>query len=205
MAQLTALGEVSRAVSSTLDLDTVLEHDRHPREAARGDRRLHDLRVRSKPRRLPAPREPRSPTPTRRPSWTRSRAPRHPQGSRAGRPSSPDCASRSTSLTSRWRASTKVPCGAPLLAGGLPRPPGGVPLLREEQVIGVLAVLRKTPGDFAPRWCACSMTFATPVGPRDRERTALPARSRTRAGSSRPPAATSRSSWPTCPTSSGRR
>ena len=56
--QLTALGEVGRAVSSTLDLDTVLRHDRHAREPARGDRRLLDLRVRRGGRAVPAPREP---------------------------------------------------------------------------------------------------------------------------------------------------
>ena len=38
---------------------------------------------------------------------------------------------------------------APLLQAGY-RALLGVPLLREEQVIGVLAVSRKTPGDFAP-------------------------------------------------------
>jgi signal transduction histidine kinase len=37
----------------------------------------------------------------------------------------------------------------------------GVPLLREEQVIGVLTVSRKTPGNFAPEIVRVLMTFAT--------------------------------------------
>jgi signal transduction histidine kinase len=37
----------------------------------------------------------------------------------------------------------------------------GVPLLREEQVIGVLAVTRKTPGEFAPEIVQLLSTFAT--------------------------------------------
>ena len=49
---------------------------------------------------------------------------------------------------------------APLLQAGY-RALLGVPLLREEQVIGILAVLRKTPGDFAPEVVRVLMTFAT--------------------------------------------
>src|SRR5262249_54084796 len=37
----------------------------------------------------------------------------------------------------------------------------GVPLLREEHVIGVLAVTRKSPGDFAPEIVQLLSTFAT--------------------------------------------
>ncbi len=48
----------------------------------------------------------------------------------------------------------------PLLQAGY-RALLGVPLLREEQVIGALSVIRKTPGDFAPEVVRVLMTFAT--------------------------------------------
>ena len=46
VGELTALGEVGQAISSTLDLETVLEDDRLPRVAAHRARRRLDLRVR---------------------------------------------------------------------------------------------------------------------------------------------------------------
>jgi signal transduction histidine kinase len=52
------------------------------------------------------------------------------------------------------------PVRAPLLQAGY-RAVLGVPLLHEERVIGVLAVSRKTPGDFAPEVVDVLKTFAT--------------------------------------------
>jgi GAF domain len=78
-----------------------------------------------------------------------------------------------------------------------------IPMLREDELIGGFTVSKKTPGAFAPEVIELLQTFATrPPWP---SRTpGSSARSRTRAGSSRPRAATSPSSWPICRTSSGR-
>ena len=51
--QLTALGEVGQAISSTLDLETVLQDDRHARGAAHRARRRLDLRIRRARRGVP--------------------------------------------------------------------------------------------------------------------------------------------------------
>ena len=59
--ELQALGEVSQALSSTLDLDTVLQHDRRAGQPARRHRRMLRLGVRRGNRgvSLPGHRQPR--------------------------------------------------------------------------------------------------------------------------------------------------
>ena len=95
------------------------------------------------------------------------------------------------------------PIRGPLMQAGY-RAVLTVPLLLEEHVIGALGVSRKTPGEFAPEIVRLLTTFATQSALWPSRTPASSARSRTRADSSRRRATTSRSSWPTCPTSSGR-
>ena len=157
--QLTALGEVGRAVSSTLDLDTVLTRSSPARSSSRG------------------------PTAARSSSTTRPR--RHSGSARAATPTHEEAAvldpiARATPIPKGQGLAGRAallrepvhipdiavegayesPVRAPLLQAGY-RALLGVPLLREEQVIGVLAVIRKTPGDFAPEVVRVLMTFAT--------------------------------------------
>ena len=74
--ELTALGEVSRAVSSTLDLETVLEHDRHSRQSSSPGRTACSIYEYDEATRgVPAAREPTH-DPTSGGSLDASRAPR---------------------------------------------------------------------------------------------------------------------------------
>ena len=81
----------------------------------------------------------------------------------------------------------------------------GVPLLREDHLIGGLTVNKKTPGEFSPEVIDLLKTFAGPVGAWPSRTRGCSGRSGTRAASSRSPTATSPSSWPTCRTSCARR
>jgi signal transduction histidine kinase len=157
--QLTALGEVGRAVSSTLDLDTVLDTIVTRANQLAGtdgcsifeyDEAAEAFRLRAS--RYADPREAAALDPI-------ARATPIPKGQGlAGRAALrrepvhiPDIA---------VAGAYDSPVRAPLLQAGY-RALLGVPLLREEQVIGVLAVSRKTPGDFAPEVVRVLMTFAT--------------------------------------------
>jgi two-component system, NtrC family, sensor kinase len=157
--QLTALGEVSRAVSSTLDLDTVLNTIVTRANQLAGtdgcsifeyDEAAEAFRLRAS--RYADPREAAALDPI-------GRATPIPKGQGlAGRAALrrepvhiPDIA---------VEGAYESPVREPLLQAGY-RALLGVPLLREEQVIGVLAVSRKTPGDFAPEVVRVLMTFAT--------------------------------------------
>ena len=148
-------------------------HDRHPRESAR--RGPTDARSSSttRPRRYSGFARAATRTPGRRPRWTRSRAPRRfPRGKewRAGRP----CVVKpSTSPTSPSKAPTRARCERRSSRRAIARS-WPCPLLREEQVIGVLAVIRKTPGEFAPEVVRAAHDVRHPVGPGDPERPALP-------------------------------
>ena len=74
----------------------------------------------------------------------------------------------------------------------------GVPLVSEDEVIGVLGVTRRNRASSAAR--SSSYSAPSPPSPLSRSRTpGSSTRSRTRAASSRRPVATSPSSWPTCP------
>jgi GAF domain-containing protein len=157
--ELTALGDVSRAVSSTLDLETVLqtivtranqlagtagcaiwEYDE-----AREEFRLRvshyadegDAAILQAPDRVTT-------IPKGQGVTTRVVELRQPV-------QIPDIAAEGT---------YESPLRRPLLEIGH-RALLGVPLLREEQVIGVLAVTRKTPGEFAPEIVRLLTTFAT--------------------------------------------
>jgi two-component system, NtrC family, sensor kinase len=157
--QLTALGEVSRAVSSTLDLDTVLDTivTRAKQLAGTDGCTIYEYDEASEAFRLRASRfaHPHEATvldPI-------ARATPIPKGQGlAGRAALlrepvhiPDIA---------VEGAYESPMRAPLLQAGY-RALLGVPLLREEQVVGVLAVIRKTPGDFGPEVVRVLMTFAT--------------------------------------------
>jgi GAF domain-containing protein len=159
VAQLTALGEVSRAVSATLDLDTVLDTIVTRANQLAGadgcsifeyDEAMEAFHLRAS--RYADPREGAVLD-----SITRATPIPKGQGL-AGRAALrrepvhiPDIA---------VAGAYDSPVRAPLLQAGY-RALLGVPLLREEQVIGVLTVSRKTPGDFAPEVVRVLMTFAT--------------------------------------------
>ena len=157
--QLTALGEVGRAVSSTLDLNTVLTTivTRANQLAGTDGCSIFEYDEVAEAFRLRASRyaDP----------WEAAvldpigRATPIPKGQGlAGRAALrrepvhvPDIA---------VEGAYESPVREPLLQAGY-RALLGVPLLREEQVIGVLTVSRKTPGDFAPEVVRVLMTFAT--------------------------------------------
>ena len=157
--QLTALGEVGRAVSSTLDLDTVLDTIVTRANQLAGtdgcsifeyDEAAEEFRLRAS--RYADPREAAALDPI-------ARATPIPKGQGlAGRAALrrepvhiPDIA---------VEGAYESPVREPLLQAGY-RALLGVPLLHEERVIGVLAVSRKTPGDFAPEVVRVLQTFAT--------------------------------------------
>jgi signal transduction histidine kinase len=159
VAQLTALGEVGRAVSSTLDLDTVLDTIVTRANQLAGtdgcsifeyDEAAEAFRLRVS--RFADPQEAAILDPI-------ARATPIPKGQGlAGRAALrrepvhiPDIA---------VAGAYDSPMRAPLLQAGY-RALLGVPLLHEERVIGVLAVSRKTPGDFAPEVVTVLKTFAT--------------------------------------------
>ena len=195
--ELRALGEISQAVSSSLDADEVLDDDRRPRRrAVRGRRRL-DLRVRPGQRRVRA-----------------ADLLRHQR--RACRGAARDPRSRSTRRSSAGRRSAGEVRQAPELASE-PADPHldalrrhgwrsivAVPLRRGDDVIGILVVRRKTPGAFADEDSGCSRRSRA-SRPSPSTTPACSASSSTSRASSRSPAATSPSSSRACRTSSGRR
>jgi signal transduction histidine kinase len=156
--QLTALGEVGRAVSSTLDLDTVLDTIVTRANQLAGtdgcsileyDEAAELFRLRAS--RYADPREAAALDPI-------ARATPIPKGQGvAGRAALHREAVHIPDIA--VEGAYESPVRAPLLQAGY-RALLGVPLLREEQVIGVLTVIRKTPGDFAPEVVRVLTTFA---------------------------------------------
>ena len=159
VGELTALGEVGRALSSTLDLETVLTTIVSQANQLAGtdgcsifeyDESVEEFQLRAS--RYADPRDAAVLDPI-------GRATPIPKGQGlAGRAALlrepvhiPDIA-----VTGAYES----PVRQPLLEAGY-RALLGVPLLREEQVIGVLNVTRKTPGDFPPEIVRILMTFAT--------------------------------------------
>jgi len=157
--ELTALGEVSRALSSTLDLETVLQTivtranqlaETDGCSIFEYDEAAEEFQLRAS--RHTDPRDAVVLDPI-------SRATPIPKGQGlAGRTALlrepvhiPDIA---------VAGAYESPVRQPLLGAGY-RALLGVPLMREGQVIGVLNVTRKTPGDFAPETVRVLMTFAT--------------------------------------------
>jgi len=159
VAQLTALGEVGQAVSSTLDLDTVLNTIVTRATQLSGtdgcsifeyDQAAEEFRLRAShyaDDREVAILDPISrATPIRKGQGMAGRA-----ASRREPVQIPDI-----TIEGAYESPVRIP----LLQAGY-RALLGVPLLREEQVIGVLTVSRKTPGDFAPEIVRVLMAFAT--------------------------------------------
>ena len=179
-ASCTALGEVGQAVSSTLDLETVLDDDRRPgRASSSGTRRRRDLRVRRGTRGVRPARHAAS---RRGASCEALRATPHPQGRRRDRADGGDAASRSRSPDiAQDAAPTRAALRDTLMRAGY-RALLAVPLLREDQHHRrARRDPQERPASSRPRSIELLKTFADPVGPRDPERAALPARSRTRA------------------------
>jgi GAF domain-containing protein len=157
--ELTALGEVGRAVSSTLDLDTVLDTivTRANQLAGTDGCSIFEYNEAAEEFRLRAsyyadPREAVT-------LDAIARATPIPRGQ--------GLAGRAALLREpvhipniALAGAYESPVRAPLLEAGY-RALLGVPLLREEQVVGVLTVIRKRPGDFAPEVVRVLMTFAT--------------------------------------------
>ena len=157
--ELTALGDVSRAVSSTLDLETVLQTivTRANQLAATDGCTIWEYDEAREEFRL--------------------RVSHYPDEGDAAILQAPD---RVTTIRKGQGVTTRVmdlrqpvqipditiegvyesPIRKPLFDAGH-RALLGVPLLREEQVIGVLTVTRKTPGEFAPEIVRLLTTFAT--------------------------------------------
>ena len=71
-----------------------------------------------------------------------------------------------------------------------------VPLLAPDQIVGALVVRRKAPGEFPKSTVELLQTFAGAISAGDPERAAVQTKSRTRAASSQRRASTSRSSSP---------
>jgi GAF domain-containing protein/CheY-like chemotaxis protein len=157
--ELTALGDVSRAVSSTLDLETVLQTivTRANQLAGTAGCTIWEYDEAREEFRL--------------------RVSHYPAAGDAAILQAPD---RATTIRKGQGVTTRVmelrqpvqipditiegvyesPIRKPLFDAGH-RALLGVPLLREEQVIGVLTVTRKTPGEFAPEIVRLLTTFAT--------------------------------------------
>jgi GAF domain-containing protein len=159
VAQLTALGEVSRAVSATLDLDTVLDTivTRANQLAGTGGCTIYEYDAAAEEFRLRASRY----------ADPEEAATLDPIAYATPIPKGQGLAGRAAVLREAVHipdiavtGAYESPVRAPLLRAGY-RALLGVPLLREEQVIGILAVLRKTPGDFAPEIVRLLTTFAT--------------------------------------------
>jgi signal transduction histidine kinase len=156
--QLTALGEVGRAVSSTLDLNAVLDTIVTRANQLAGtdgcsileyDEAAELFRLRAS--RYADPREAAALDPIARAT------PIHKGQGVAGRAALHREAVHIPDIAAE--GAYPSPVRTPLLQAGY-RALLGVPLLREEQVIGVLTVIRKTPGDFAPEVVCVLTTFA---------------------------------------------
>ena len=199
--QLTALGEVGQAISSSLDLDTVLYHDRlravqlSGATAAWCSSTTRTTRVR--PAR-PDRRRVRGLAEARRDQSNRRRA----KECSAGPPSRWN---RAKCPTSQCRAPTRVGCERQSDRVRHPRHLRRADASRRSVDRVSSLSPRNHPGDVPSRGDRSASHVAQPslLSP-SRMRGSF-VRSRTRADSSRSPASTSPSSWPTCPTSCARR
>ncbi len=159
VGELTALGEVGRAVSSTLDLETVLQTivTRANHLAGTDGCTIYEYDEAAEAFRLRA-------------SYyadAREAVVLDPIGRATPIPKGQGLAGRAALLREpvhipdiAVEGAYDSPVRGPLLQAGY-RALLGVPLLREDQVIGVLGVIRKTPGDFAPEIVRVLTTFAT--------------------------------------------
>ena len=201
VGELRALGDVGRALSSTLDLDTVLQTivTRASQLAGTDACSIFEYDEATEEFRLRATQQPGRGVGERSPGATPI-----PQGSgrlRAARPLTrqpvqiPDIAAEDA-YESPIRDILLQPGYRAILA---------VPLLREDELIGALDGHRQDARTRSRRRSSSSSRRSRPSRRWPSRTPASSGRSRTRAGSSRRPAATSPSSSPTCPTSSGRR
>ena len=197
--ELRALGEISQAVSSSLDLDEVLDHDRaNARSQLSGTEGGSIFEFDAAERALPAAHVRRhgavswSPRSRRRASTSTRRSSGAPR--RAASRSRP----RTSSSSRPIRISTELARGGwrSLLA---------VPLLWEQEIIGALVVRRKVDRRLPRPDGRAARDAREPVGGRHPQRPGVPRAAGSRAASSRSRAGTSRSSWRACRTSCGRR
>ena len=153
--QLTALGEVSRAVSSTLEVETVLNMvvaRANQLAGADGARSTSMTRARSSSTSAPHTTLTRSsPRPSGRCPFGKAR------GSWDGRRR---CVSPYRCPTSREPSAYQSSLRDALVGAGY-RAALSVPLLREDEIIGSLSLTRKMPGEFSPEVVELLKTFAT--------------------------------------------
>ena len=191
VGELQALGEVSQAVNSTLDLEQVLDHHRRQRAVQLSRTDAGAIYVFDEARqefklRATYGMSDEMIVAHHRPAHRHRRRPH-----RAGGDAS---ASRSRSPTSANEPPS--PVNDINLREGF-RAVLIMPLLRPDHIVGALVVRRKAPGEFPQVHHRPAADLRRPVGGGDPERAAVPARSRRRASSSRSRASTSRSSSPT--------
>jgi signal transduction histidine kinase len=155
VAQLTALGEVSRAVSSTLDVEAVLETIVSRAGQLAGadactiyeyDEGSEQFHLRATHNLDPEIAESMRATPLRKGEGVTGRA------TALRQPVQVSDISETGAYQSSFRDA--------LVAAGY-RAALSVPLLREDQIIGSLALARKTPGEFSPEVVELLKTFAT--------------------------------------------
>ena len=196
--QLEALREVGEAVSSSLDLDEVLSTIASTRSSCR------------------------APTAAR--SWSTTKHDRcflvRSVHRTEPEPSCDSCGASGSASTRRWSGgrATRAPAAAgPGPRRGRPRPAPADPVRRRLAVRGSRCRCSGKGRSSAPSWCGARRPATSPtrpraaadvrqpVGARDPQRPAVPRAGGHRASSWRWPAGTSRSSWPACRTSCGRR
>jgi signal transduction histidine kinase len=157
--ELTALGEVSRALSSTLDLDAVLNTivTRANQLAGTDGCTIYEYDETAEEFQLRASHY----------ADEREAAVLDPIGRATPIPKGQGLAGRAALLRESVHipdiaveGAYESPVRGPLLQAGY-RALLGVPLLREEQIIGVLGIIRKSPGEFAPGILRLLTTFAT--------------------------------------------
>ena len=156
VGELRALGEVGQAVSSTLDLGTVLSHDRRAGDAVGRHGRGLDLRVRRSARGvLPALGGRAAGRPARGPALDADA-----QGRRRPRPHGHDRGTGPDPRHCRRKQPIRAASASNLVRLGY-RSLLVVPLLREDHLLGGLAVNRKTPGHLRSAVIDLLKTFAT--------------------------------------------
>ena len=187
--ELRALGEVSQAVNSTLDLETVLNYHRHQGRAALRHRCRRDLRLRRDDRANSACAPPTA--------WTRidrgDQGAAHPHRRRRHRPGRRPTRARCRSPICSNEPAVRVLDDDPArrLPRAADRPAARRRAHRRRSRGPPQATGRVFQADDRSVADVCR-----PIGAGDPERAPVPARSRRRAGSSRSRASTSRSSSP---------
>jgi signal transduction histidine kinase len=155
VAQLTALGEIGRAVSSTLDVEVVLETIVSRASQLAGadactvyeyDEASDQFHLRATHNLAPEIAEAMRAMPLRKGEGVMGRAAAMRQPVQVSDISEPDA----------YQSSLRD-----ALIGAGYRAALSVPLLREDQIIGSLSITRKTPGEFSPEVVELLKTFAT--------------------------------------------